>query len=241
MNVAVLIPARGGSTGLHRKNLQPIGGISLVGRAITTALAVTKKVFVSTEDFEIAGEALKYGAGVVQRPMRLATSEAVAIDVAKHALATESALAEADVVCQVQCTAPLMTADDIRRTADAALTADLAVAVVPFHGVVVDANGGWLNVMPGDSPNRQQRPPQFRLAGSVWAYRPDYLQRQWGSGKVHPVLADNPTFLDIDTPEDIDLARKIVAGSWVESYGASCAVGADVFPNWQGGFDHRHL
>lgn len=236
MNVAVLIPARGGSQGIPRKNLQPIGAISLVGRAVITSLAVTPRVWVSTDDRDIAAEAVRYGAGVVDRPDDLATDGALSIDVIRHAFYELPGLSSVDVFCYVQCTAPLMTAEDIRRTATAAMTSDLAVAVVPFSGVVMDNAGNWINWLPLDGSNRQNRDPQYQVAGSVWAFQPDYLLRRWGSGDIRPVVSDNPTFLDIDTREDLDVARKLLASAWVESTGPRFVGRADVFPNWQGQF-----
>ena len=64
LNVAI-IPARGGSKGVHRKNLKKINGLSLIGRAINSAKVVgVDKVIVTTDDIQIKKEALKFGAEV---------------------------------------------------------------------------------------------------------------------------------------------------------------------------------
>lgn len=66
--------ARGGSKGLPRKNLLPLGGVPLIGHSINTAKALPQvsKVFVSTDDSEIKRVAQQYGAEVIERPEELA-------------------------------------------------------------------------------------------------------------------------------------------------------------------------
>ena len=88
MSVVVVIPARGGSKGIHRKNLQPIDGTPLVGRSIRAALGAESvdRVYVSTEDGEIASVAQQYGATVIDRPKKLAEDRTATHPVIKHAL-----------------------------------------------------------------------------------------------------------------------------------------------------------
>lgn len=91
MTVLALIPARAGSKGVPGKNLRPIGGRSLVGRAIEAALrsGVCDHVVVSTEDDAIAGEARRCGAEVpFRRPAELASDEAAMPPVIEHAILT---------------------------------------------------------------------------------------------------------------------------------------------------------
>ena len=65
----MIIPARGGSKGIPRKNLRPVDGIPLVGRAIGAAAGTrtVDAVWVSTEDPEIARVATTFGASVISR------------------------------------------------------------------------------------------------------------------------------------------------------------------------------
>ena len=77
-----VVPARGGSKGVPRKNLATVGGSTLLARAVRLAgsLPEISEVFVSTEDDEIAAEALATGAVVVPRPPELSTQTGSAPD-----------------------------------------------------------------------------------------------------------------------------------------------------------------
>ena len=88
-NVLAVIPARGGSKGIPRKNLCKAGGISLVARAVkfTKALMWIDRVVLSTDDREIAEEGRKYGAEVpFLRPLELAGDTSKSVDVWRHVL-----------------------------------------------------------------------------------------------------------------------------------------------------------
>jgi CMP-N,N'-diacetyllegionaminic acid synthase len=89
--ILALIPARGGSKGIPRKNLQPINGKPLIAYSIEQALAsrwITRTI-VSTDDDEIANVARAYGAEVpFMRPAELAQDDSIDLDVFRHALAT---------------------------------------------------------------------------------------------------------------------------------------------------------
>src|SRR3954470_6718470 len=73
-----IVPARGGSKGIPRKNVLPLGGKPLIAHTIHAARAASRvaRVVVSTDDDEIAAVALRYGAEVVRRPADLATDTA---------------------------------------------------------------------------------------------------------------------------------------------------------------------
>jgi CMP-N,N'-diacetyllegionaminic acid synthase len=88
-NTLVLIPAKAGSTRLPRKNIRPLNGVSLLGRTIRRAQALTfiARICVSTEDEEVAIEARKFGVDVpFMRPAYLAKDPAGVVEVALHAL-----------------------------------------------------------------------------------------------------------------------------------------------------------
>lgn len=88
MKTLGLIPARGGSKGVPRKNIREICGKPLIAWTIEAALAAKglDRVVVSTEDEEIAAVARRYGADVLLRPPELATDTASTQDVMVHAL-----------------------------------------------------------------------------------------------------------------------------------------------------------
>jgi N-acylneuraminate cytidylyltransferase len=88
--ILALIPARGGSKGLPRKNVMPLAGKPLIAYTIATALesATITRTIVSTDDDEIADAARGHGAEVpFMRPPQLAADESLDLEVFQHALA----------------------------------------------------------------------------------------------------------------------------------------------------------
>lgn len=203
----VIIPARGGSKGVPRKNAKYLNGEPLIARCVRTCLkADVDAVIVSTEDLAIAEIAGMAGALVCWRPAELATDDAPAGLAIQHCLEQYPC----DTVVLVQCTAPLLTHRDIDGTV-AKLTdgIDLAVCAIPFHGVVCDDNGP-INYDPKSSPNRQKRKHYWQVSGHCWAMRPEYLEEPWMSGVLafHP--AESSYHLEIDTMDDWNLASRII-------------------------------
>ena len=118
MNIAI-IPARGGSKRIPRKNIQPFCGKPLIAYSIEAALTsgVFQQVIVSTDDDEIAAIAQRLGAEVpFIRPGNLADDYAVTVDVIAHAIAQLSMSTHVpEYVCCIYATAPFIQADDICR------------------------------------------------------------------------------------------------------------------------------
>src|SRR5664280_2360185 len=94
LTALVVIPARGGSIGIPRKNLMPVGGIPLLVRAIRAARAAetVDLVVVSTDDDEIDAMARSEGVMVVRRPPDLATAYEPSESAIHHAITTLAAL-----------------------------------------------------------------------------------------------------------------------------------------------------
>ncbi len=218
LHVAALIPARGGSKGIPRKNLERVGGQTLIGRAVRTCLvSVASEVYVSTEDAEIAAETRAAGGAVIDRPAELATDETSTVDVLLHALQAMPQVP--DVLVWLQCTAPLMSALDIdgcvRRLIETG--AATCVAATPFHGfVLADSQDGRVKGVTWDSlrppPRRQDLPRYWQVAGSVWAF---VVQTFLRTHQVYgPDCVVCPVFgpvMDVDLPQDLALARLLIA------------------------------
>ncbi|MBP2460165.1 MULTISPECIES: acylneuraminate cytidylyltransferase family protein [unclassified Rhizobium] len=115
MRTLAIIPARGGSVRLPRKNILNFMGKPLIQWTVEAALesGVIDKVVVNTDDQEIADAGLKAGAEIpFLRPPHLATTGATTFDVVKHALETLDVAP--DYVILLQPTSPLRNANDIR-------------------------------------------------------------------------------------------------------------------------------
>jgi len=214
VNSICIIPARGGSKGVPRKNLAEVGGVPLVVRACRTARAsrVTLTV-VSTDDDEIAAAVQGEGVTVHRRSPETATDEA----------SSESCLLEVlremdgrfDAVVLLQCTAPLTTPDDINGCLDRLAGGyDSAFCGCRFHGFQWESTvlGAKPIGHPADSrPRRQELRPRYLEAGSVYAMRTGRFLKEryrfFGAVGVCEVPARR--VLEIDTPDDLQRACRM--------------------------------
>lgn len=113
MNVAI-IPARGGSVRIPKKNIKIFHGKPIIAYSIEAAKAsgLFESVIVSTEDEEIADISRQYGAEVMMRPEWLTTDEFGPLDVARHCLGLLPAV---DKVCVIYATTPMLDLDAMER------------------------------------------------------------------------------------------------------------------------------
>ena len=218
-DVVTIIPARGGSQGIPRKNLQEVGGKSLIARAVETCLAaeLAGPVFVSTDDAEIAAAAFAAGAHVIHRPAHLATADAITDDTMIHA----AEMLDARILCLVQCTSPTMTPGEIDGTIKALKSSGrpLAFAACEDDTMAVerveDVTRGVGFDIRDPVTLRQDRRTRYAILGSVWAMDRESLLAR---GRMY---CENPALhvvdrrrLDIDTPDDLQLARLVLSPRW---------------------------
>ncbi len=217
-----VIPARGGSKGIPRKNLQPLAGRPLLAHAIGAALASRwiERVVVSTEDPEIAEVAKRYGAQVWTRPQELAgdtaSSESALLSVLEGLDRSEGE--RPDLLVFVQCTAPLLLSEDIDGTIQTLLDedADTAFAVSPFHRFLWarDAGGDVVGINHDKRTRlmRQQRAPDYLEAGAVYVMRtPGFVEarhRFFGKTAIHVVPRER--CVDIEEPLDLRVAEFLI-------------------------------
>lgn len=117
--VIAIIPARGGSKRLPRKNIELLAGKPMIYYTISAALRskYIDLVYVSTEDQEIAEISLKYGAKILPRPKRLAKDNTTSEEVLEHCLKTINRKSnQVDIVVLLQPTSPLRKIKDINNT-----------------------------------------------------------------------------------------------------------------------------
>jgi CMP-N,N'-diacetyllegionaminic acid synthase len=116
--ILAIIPARGGSKGVPRKNIRDLAGKPLIYWTIKAAQdsGVIERLVVSTEDDEIASVVQGFGAEVIKRPQELAGDTTLTEPVMLHALEeTEKTGFIPDFVSLIQCTSPFLTGDIIRQ------------------------------------------------------------------------------------------------------------------------------
>lgn len=221
MTFLALIPARGGSKGIPRKNVRPLDGRPLIAYTIEAALesVAVDDVVVTTDDEEIAAVARKCGAEVpFMRPAELATDESKTIDCVVHARDAMCGMGrEYDGLILLQPTSPLRKSSDI----------DEAVTVWAAHGKlglcsvsVAEENplllrtlgeGGVVHpvISQSSTMRRQDVPAYYRVDGSIYINRFFELS-------LSTSLNDNPIgflmskkrSIDIDTFEDFRHAEE---------------------------------
>ena len=219
MSNLAIIPARGGSKGLPRKNVLPLGGMPLIAWTIRAAQAAARvdRVVVSTDDAEIAQVARRYGAEVITRPDDIsgdaASSESALLHALEHYETTEGYRPELTVF--LQCTSPLTAPEDIDGTVDALRRdrADCALAATDFHYFLwrrdetADALG--INHDRRVRLLRQDREPQYLETGAVYVMRTEGFRRArhrfFGRTAVYEMPAER--CLEIDEPVDFEVAE----------------------------------
>ncbi|MFF4173158.1 cytidylyltransferase domain-containing protein [Streptomyces sp. NPDC001744] len=218
--VLAVVPARGGSKGVPAKNLAPVAGVPLVGRAVRACLGARSvtHVLVSTDDDAIAAAARAAGAGTVRRPAGIAGDTATSEAAVLHALdAFEAAHGRpADVVLLVQCTSPFLTSAEIDGTAGRVVSgaADTAFTAAPSHGFLWrETEGGaeGVNHDKAHRPRRQDREPEYLETGAVYAMAvPGFrTHRHRFFGRTALVATDPARVLEIDDPHDLARARAL--------------------------------
>jgi CMP-N,N'-diacetyllegionaminic acid synthase len=208
MDLVGLIPARGGSKGIPRKNLAPVAGKPLLAWTVDAARAATEltRVVVSTDDDEIASVA---GVEVLRRPAELAADETPMLDVVRHAVAELSP----DVVVLLQPTSPLRRAEHIdaavRLLLESGADAVVSVVVVPHRyspEALMDVVDGRV-VARGSARTRQEKGLVYARNGpAVLAVRSDRLGDDLYGGDCRPYLMEERDSLDVDDPFDLELA-----------------------------------
>ncbi|MBP5966030.1 MULTISPECIES: pseudaminic acid cytidylyltransferase [Pseudomonas] len=220
-NIAI-IPARGGSKRIPRKNLAPFDGVPMIVRSIRTALdsGLFDQVVVSTDDEEIAEVARAHGADVpFLRPADLADDFTGTAAVIVHALQQLPAF---DYACCVYATAPLLQARYLRQGYELLAQhpeKSFAFSVCNFgfpvqRALTLDGQGALTALYPEFRNTRSQDLPEaFQDAGQFYWGRTD----AWLRGEVVyspvslPVILPRHLVQDIDTPEDWKRAEYLYA------------------------------
>lgn len=189
--VLALIPARGGSKGVARKNIRTVCGRPLIEYTIATALSARHlfhRVLVSTEDPEIADISRRAGAEVpFVRPPELATDTARSVEVAQHAtrFVEQQDGVKMDWIMLLQPTEPLRTADDLAEALKIARTekCDSVISVVQVFAVHpmlmkrIENNRlrPWCVDEPEGTRRQDYKPPAYMRNGAIYLTRRDVL------------------------------------------------------------------
>lgn len=224
--VVGIIPARGGSKAIPKKNVASLAGRPLIAWTITAALCspALNRVIVSTDDAKIAEVAQQWGAEVpFLRPAELAQDDTSGIEPVLHAVRwlDEHEGYRPDYVMVLQPTSPLRTAEDIEAAMQLARErqADGVVSVCSVHQHPcwmkrITEDGRLTDFLPLDSAYtcRQDLPPVYALNGAIYlARREVLLERQtFYTDRTYGYIMPPERSLDIDTPWDLHLADLIL-------------------------------
>jgi CMP-N-acetylneuraminic acid synthetase len=230
MRVLGLIPARGGSKGIPRKNIKLLAGKPLLQYTAEAALSATRlsRVILSTEDQEIAEVARRCGLEVpFTRPKELSLDETPTLPVVQHAVNwLEERGDRFDAVCLLQPTNPLRQSADIDGCIDLLESGDFD-AVVTILSVPPEYNPHWvyfkhegdvLSLSTGESgpiSRRQDLRPAFHREGSVYVTRRDVVMEQnnlYGR-RLGGYLLDDGTSVNIDDLDDWVRAEVLVSSA----------------------------
>jgi CMP-N,N'-diacetyllegionaminic acid synthase len=223
-----IIPARGGSKGVARKNLRDLAGKPLLLHSIEHAQATSEidDIIVSTDDPEIASVAAAAGVQVVQRPAELARDETPTLPVLLHVLQQLAPGRAPSRVLTLQPTSPLRFSKD--------LSAAIALLTPPYDsvvGVCVAEHSPYkmfnirddelLPLIPDVRPGtpRQKLPLAYRENGALYVTWSDVLIDQasiWGT-RTKPYLMEPESSVDIDNLLDFVIAEAILKSRSVKA------------------------
>ena len=225
-----LIPARGGSVGIPRKNIRVVAGKPLIAYTIADALASKRirRTVVTTDDEEIAAIARRYGAEVpFMRPKELAQNLSPDIFSFQHALRwlKENEGYEPEIIVNLRPTCPIRTVETIDSAIEALIEhpqADSLRSVswplqTPYK--MWKVQNGYLKPLltlkgakePYNLP-RQILPEIFWQNGYIDIVRPRVVQKGFMSGRrILPFVIRNEEWVEIDYEEDLQRAEEILA------------------------------
>jgi CMP-N,N'-diacetyllegionaminic acid synthase len=225
--IIAIVPARGGSKGIPKKNLAPLCGYPLLAWSIFAAsrTACIDRVIVSTDSSEFASEALHFGAEVYERDSELATDSVGVFEVVYDLRETLTAEGEdARLYVVLEPASPFRTAALIEDCV-APLAAGLADSTMTFRPCRTNPHRAWRIDAGVATPflndamswsRRQDLPAAFEVSGEVYAFDCNLLDSETRSfyvGRARPVTIKGFEGTDIDEPIDLELARLLMATS----------------------------
>lgn len=216
--VLAIIPARGGSKGVPRKNIREVAGKPLIAWTIESARKskYIDRLILSSDDAEIIAVAREWGCDVpFVRPAELSQDDTPGIEPVIHAI---KALPGYDYVVLLQPTSPLRTVENIDKSIEICLGkhATACVSVTepdksPFWMFTVDADGKMRKLLESETSIacRQDLPPVYALNGAVYVAdsRTIVETHTFVTETTVPYIMSKNNSIDIDTEEDLIVAE----------------------------------
>jgi CMP-N,N'-diacetyllegionaminic acid synthase len=213
-----IIPARGGSKRLPRKNVLDLAGKPLIAWTIDAALnsSYIDNSVASSDDDEILAIADQCGIKTLKRPDHLASDTATSFDAVKHAIENS---VKTDYVVLLQPTSPLRTAKHIDEAIELLISknADAVISVCemdhsPLWSNTLPENGSMEHFLRDEVKNKrsQDLEPYYRLNGALYVCKTDKLLSEKSfflQHNIYAYLMDRKTSIDIDEITDMKMAE----------------------------------
>lgn len=219
MKRVAIIPARGGSKRIPRKNIKPFFGQPMIGYSIRAAQesGLFDSIVVSTDDDEIADVARSFGADIpFMRPADLANDHAGTGAVVVHALQwfAEHGMAY-DAACCIYATAPLLDPERLKEGWDRLQGKRFAFSVTSYafpiqRALKKTADGSVDMFWPENLMKRSQdlEPAYHDAAQFYWGWSDAWVNGETAFSPISaPVILPRTQVVDIDTPEDWEVAE----------------------------------
>ena len=219
MNIICIIPARGGSKGIPRKNIIEFCGKPLIAWSIEQAKAsqYIKNVYVSSDDRAILKIAEDSGAKIIKRPKKLASDRSSSEEALQHAIhhIRKSNKEKIDIVVFLQATSPVRTREDIDNAIALFISkkADSLFSAVELKDFLMwEVLEDKFRSVTYDHKNRgrrQDRKPYYMEHGSIYIFKPRILEKYNNrlGGNIAIYLTDYWKSFQIDEPEDIEICK----------------------------------
>jgi CMP-N-acetylneuraminic acid synthetase len=223
MRIFSFIFARGGSKGLPGKNIKLLNGEPLIAYSIKIAHKIDRieRVFVSTEDEEIAKIAIENGAEIIHRPVNLAQDDSPEWEAWKHAIDyLHSQGEEFDIFLSLPTTSPLRSVSDVTACLDLLDNdTDFVVAITessrsPYFNMVSESTDGYISLMMTSKvkhSRRQDVPLSYDMTTIAYVARPTFIlsNNNIFDGNVKAYKAPKERSIDIDTSLDFSIAEML--------------------------------
>ena len=215
-----IIPARGGSKRLPRKNVLDLCGKPLIAYTIEAALKskYIDKVIVSSDDDEILNISLNFGAETIKRPVELASDKATTFDAIKH---TIDNIEKYDYIVLLQPTSPLRNEKHVNETIELLenKNADAVISVCemehsPLWSNTLPKDGKMNNFLRDEVLNKRSQDLEkyYRINGAIYICKTDrFLEEKsfFLKDNIYAYTMDRRSSIDIDEKEDFELANII--------------------------------
>lgn len=217
MKILGIIPARGGSKGIPRKNIKLLNGKPLIAYTIEAALASNLyRVIVSTDCEEIANISKEYGAEVMMRPSHLAEDKTPTLPVLQNVISKLDK--KFDAVMTLQPTSPLRTIEDINKSieifsSDKEADSLVSVVEVPHNYTpekLMSFDGKYL-AGNSESKRRQEVSKMYaRNGAAIYITKTEKLSEYIFGGKILPYFMSKINSFDIDDIDDWKIVERLI-------------------------------